>query len=365
MNKNTELKEIIGIPKNIDNVSQKLFDKLLEIFNDRLPNKLVNVEKLPEKLFLSMYSKIGDKKPFKISGVEINFNYREIPSHYGEKFLGMSVAQHSKIENKSFYRKKPYDDTKTITLQVDIGTPNNSINLIDFYNKYKVELISSFAHEFKHVYDTSVYNKEKITDRATYATSTHLAHNIPQETTSKLMYHVYYTTNIEQIVRNSEIGTALKVANVKTKQEFLKFLLNNYTINTLKEIINLDYNTFYNELLNDSNHILILMKNSFNYTGTDDKNKLIMDYLTKIKTIFEDFIFDYYKNEMVKNNPMISIFNQIDGSFDNEDFIKNHIKKYKNLPTKEFFQQLLRNNRVVARNTLRKIYKLYAIINED
>lgn len=362
-----DINEVMGVPRNLTQTGEKLFSKLMEMFNDRLPNRPVPLENLPDKIFLSMYSNVGDKNPVKISGIEFNIEFQEIPEEYGEVMTAMSIVRQAipKKGSKNQMTLKSFNENNNIGMYLIIGTANQDIDLIKFFNEKKSQITSSITHELKHIFDTEKYNKSKITDLGQYSVVNQMT-KIPQKTISMVMFNTYYTSKIEQIVRNSEVYSEIKTANIKTKKEFLEFILSNKTILHLKSIIKMDFNSFYNELMNDTDLIKeIMLANVDGYNLPKHKDQLINDYLVLIKREYALGVFNFFRNEKVKDTSDEVLWKLGLGSFDNFDFIKKQTDSLLNKPANTFFKELLRKHRIIARQTLHKIYKLYAIINEE
>ena len=367
MLKNKDINEAIGVPRNLTQTGEKLFNKLMELFNDRLPNKPVSLKNIPKKIFLSMYSNVGDKKPVKISGVEFHIDFVEVPKEYGEIMTGMEIMrQGTPIKNnKNQMTLKSFNEYNNVSMYIKIGTPNQDIDLISFFNKNKYDITSSITHEFKHIFDSEKYNKVKITDLGQYETVNQLT-KIPQRTVAMVMYNTYYTSKVEQIVRNSEVYSEIKSANIKTKQQFLTFLLTNRTILNLKSILKMDYNTFHKDLMDDIHFIKqIMLANVDGYKIPKNNEQLINDFLTLVKREYAMGVFTHFRNKMTQNTTDQILWNIGLKSFDNYDYLKKQTDSLLNKPADIFFKELLRKHRVVAKETLRRIYKLYAIINEE
>jgi hypothetical protein len=103
------------------------------------------------------------------------------------------------------------------------------------------------------------------------------------EPIDKFIFNLYYTTVIESLVRPTEVMSLLKQNKVKRKN-FIDFLLNNETYNTLKKIHNFSLDELIMELSQEIpaiNEVLKKLREKGRYSTDEEKIDRIL-YLTYI-----------------------------------------------------------------------------------
>ena len=174
-------------------------------------------------------------------------------------------------------------DKNNLEMSINIATPD-TITFSELYQFIKVkdkDIISSFAHELKHSYDSVKKPSESIRDRSKYVSYTSVGFGL--KPIDEFIFNLYYTTVIESLVRPTEVMSLLKQNKVKRKN-VIDFLLNNETYNTLKKIHNFSLDELLMELSQEMptiNSILNHLNEQGRYNTDEEKIDRIL-YLTYI-----------------------------------------------------------------------------------
>jgi hypothetical protein len=237
------LLEALGVPEGILKSAESMYEKLIKFISDEGDN---NIE--DENYYFKL---VG---PFKINEYTIDSINMRLT------FIITDSVDVTSLVSMGFSSKVRLDDTtltlidshdkKNLGMSINIAIPN-VITFSELYefikNNYKV-IISSFAHELKHSYDSVKKPSESIRSRSKYAAYTSVGFGL--ESIDRFIFNLYYTTVIESLVRPTEVMSLLKQNKVKRKN-FIDFLLNNETYTTLKKIHNFSLDNLKMELVKE------------------------------------------------------------------------------------------------------------------
>jgi hypothetical protein len=248
-------------------------------------------------------------------------------------------------------------------MSINIAIPD-TITFSELYQFIKVkdkDIISSFAHELKHSYDSVKKPSESIRDRSKYVAYTSVGFGL--KPIDEFIFNLYYTTVIESLVRPTEVMSLLKQNKVKRKN-FIDFLLNNETYTTLKKIYNFSLENLRMELSKEIptiNKILTQLNERGRYKTNEEKIDRIL-YLTYIN-LGNDMGRTF--QSVLTTHPFEGIFGFMDKRKDImfNDFIKE-ISKFNDNPN-DFFEYEEKKFKFVSSKMMKKLSKLYAMLPED
>ena len=360
-----EFKELIyetaGVPDNILETSDLLYSKIVEyLTNNRNEPINMSAEFVVDGDFIIGKLPETGENDFITNQIKVVIKIKNIRPITDIGFVG--AGHESKTELASNFRIK----------ELKFSVENHSINFdFEYSAKYKIQFIhllkyfnnntdyikSVIAHELKHVYDGFKKPVTHINTNADYKSYEYNA-NIPP--VNNLIYAMYYTSNFERTVKNSEFYTTLTLKLIK-KSEFNNFLNNSEEYQVVKKMRDLTFEklinsmktTYYGEVKN----FLILAgfkPEMYSVDQNIDKvfelvylgiNKLKLEYLSKFllntsKPIISDIKknYDYYKKEEENN-------------FD-VDYIK-------------YFKDKIRDINKRADVMIHQIGKLYILLTEE
>jgi hypothetical protein len=345
--------EAVGVPSNIINVAREIYDKIYYEINrfDNI-NDLINSElSFPGEYQISDYK-------FDIVNMNINFYpHTEIAtarmSHKlpDSRLLGLNIIDYS-------------GDFSEVNLAIDFAGPENTTidELLSYINKKKTDIIVSLTHEFKHAYDLFKNPKESTKDRVKYAVTQNYRFG-EIKTLNDLLFNIYFIHNVENLVRPSEFAAALEENNI-SKKEFYKFITNYKVYNDLVKIKNMTYELLKENLINEVD----LIRKTMSSLGLDI-NKTDDELVEKMLELFY-INFTNWSGEIMKEilQQDSSILERLFGDMSDEKikYLNKYMKRLLRFSDnhRNFFETLLRQNSIVALKMIKKISKVFSLIQE-
>ena len=347
------ISERLGVPDNIADVAEVLYDKIINI----LPNS-IDIDDLQEEEFkIPGKYNVGD---ITINGFKIGFTYQEYPENTLAGLQHRMAGELSQKMAKTFMIYTNYDDIAIIYLNLVGDKSMTGKDVKDIMRNNKNKLISSLAHEIKHYYDSIKNPYEKLTTRADYGAKSDVS--LGQITSiNKLIHYMYYIHNIENLVRPSEMYTHIKMNKINKKQ-FYDYFTKHNIIEKLKTIKNYSYD----ELINDLKNNIPEIKNAFDinnisYEGYSDQQ--IIDEVFKLTMI----ALGNFKGDSIRDMLTTSFSEKIFGfNSEKQKFLNKYLNNLKSDVDnpKNFFKKEIKKMNFMAEKTIKKIAKLYDMIDE-
>jgi hypothetical protein len=344
------LKEAVGVPANIHETSEKIYKK---VFN--WVKNLKEEDLLPgvgaQKDFRGQFQ-IAD---YPFSTVRIKLGVEPHKKITEPELMSMSVQTQSK---KTEEFKLQTVKSKTINILILILVPKgwDFNELPSFFEKIKNEIIENFSHELKHAYDHEKKEFDSMEKRAIYQGV--VGGGIGIDAIDRFIHDIYFTSANENLVRPSEVLSALK-ANKISQKDFLKFLTSHSTYQNLKRIQNFSFEQFTKDILSKPKQVdKLLKKIGFDPTTMRDK--------TKVRRVLEA-TYNYIVNTTITNyKDMLkqSMWDELMG-FQGEQQVMftNFIKKVTRFKKPEdFYKYYEKEFKIVADEMIRKISKVYSLI---
>lgn len=287
MNKSI-ISEALGVPEGIVKAAMLVYDKIIEELQTTKKNvKGMSVEvDLPKKEQLI----VGDHKFNKIE-LEVNFHPME-----NEKIALASMAvrgglSFSKLNLLKFDRSEP----KTISMGMDLVTSPKfkKSEILDYLIQNKKMFIPILSHELKHGYDMLKRKFYTTKEHSLYLSKTGTFFGIPP--IDSFIMDLYYTSNIENLVRPSEVAASLDLEGIP-KKDFVEFLLSNEVYSRLKRINSFDFDKMKKDVYNYLPRVYEILGNEGVEVENDDQAvevilKAVMITLgTKSLSIFADIM---------------------------------------------------------------------------
>lgn len=252
-----KLTEAVGVPTNIVDVAQQLYDKIISKIN---PNDDIN-SFLTKTITLKGDFQINE---YKFKTIKVSFNVNDINDYHsteGElpKILLIGMTHHGKVKMNAKFNFEPNQDMNKITLSISFAIDNDvtTQEVIDEFKKERTLMVSSLAHELKHAYDESVDPIIKTHKRVDYNIGSQRKFgNIPP--LNQLLSYMYFAHTTENLVRATEIFAALKESGI-TKEEFYKFITNHKVYENYRKGTELSYE----KLREDLKEIIPKIKETF------------------------------------------------------------------------------------------------------
>lgn len=241
--------EALGIPENILEVNEEIYNKILKFLSMRKAISFSDADSLNTSI----------KGPFKIGDTvldKVNVTIETQPTQRNEiTTVGAAYGLKSALDGKVF----KYEQSPIAEIRISIGIPQTRYSLGGKWSEVydhltgqgKIVTLSSLAHELKHAYDNAKMGNlgEPVPGRIKYQRSTEMVGLLPLD---KFNYFIYYTYFIENLVRPVEVAAELKYNKV-TKGEFVQALQNTDVYKKLKTAQALSYNGMVQDIINDPN----------------------------------------------------------------------------------------------------------------
>lgn len=369
-----DIKEAVGVPKNIEIAAQNLYNDIAK----KLNNKKIGPEDVLKFKFLNKNGRysFSDYNP-KFITVEFNlgsYSGDAVDNATGKKIEGglihgMGFSRNSKL-NDVFDLVSV--DSDGIELSIDYAQPEeedewSGNKILDTMKKNNDGSISSLAHELKHAYDNFKKPIEKVVDRSNYAGFQKSRSGVrPMD---QFMFNMYFINQIENLVRPTETYTEMVSKGIVTKEEFLKFLLNSKTYKTLVNMRDYSFDKLVSDLKGYENEIDNYLDNTVD--GYDSSSLNIDE---KVNYFLSVFVYETaQKVHQVRKHmlsPITNVFQMLFGNNDSPEANKfldstlGDLLKMMNNPNK-FYHTSIENMKKIAIKMIKKLSKLYSLLNKE
>ena len=345
-----ELGEAAGVPENIVETAERIYDILLNVVEN---NDFKSIQDRKGFLF---------KEDFRIA--DMNFNVARFHFVFQKKEQEQPVEfklMNVKFEGKFDDNKMVYNRYKDLDLGIThILTFNETATYDDFkeyFSNERKEIIEFIAHELKHYYDFFKMGKYKLKDKANYDAND--VANFDLLAVDNFLYLLYYCTAMENLVRPTELYAAIRQNGVKQK-DFYNFLLNHETYKMVKVLKDFSYEQFKQDV--KDNHMdrvdeLLAKHGKGDVTDPDEKVNLIMKLLYITITNEKLAIFNSKLNPLRK---LKFIYKTQNEAFEDFKKIETRFKSHD-----DFFLHNEKEFKLVADRMLKKISKLYSLLDPD
>jgi hypothetical protein len=348
------LLERLGVPEGITETAEKLY----EDFMKDLEKSNYNENKNEYEFYFNVDYKISD---LDIDSVKVIFQINKWNDSSKKDYviLGFATPFESASENDS-EKLTILSSFDKFIIKFKFLVPQDwkFEGLINLLKKDRSSIINSFSHELMHAYDSYKSGYDDATERAGYEAVQNISFGV--EPIDKFLHLLYFTHAAENVVRPTEIATAIKLGNVSQKN-FLDFLKNNETYKMLDEARNFSYEKLRNELKKFIPDIDRLGQKMNHNMGSNDEEKideiLRIVYVNLINNKGESYI-----NLMTSNIIEKMLGLQGEKQMKLMKFLKK-IQKFNNV--KDFFKNEEKLFKFVANNMIKKISKLYDMTKSD
>lgn len=349
------LKESLGVPDNIYETSEDIFENLISQLSWSKKSDLVGEN--GETITISLPLHIAD---FILPPINFNIKIHESSNFSELELIKMFVSSESEKTNDSSFRLKRIPQ-KTLEIYSEFIAPLNFElpEFLSFLKEEKNQLVENLSHELKHAYDNFKKEFTSPTERAKYAAYTRTNFGIlPIDI---FLHDLYFVTASENLVRPTEIVSAIK-ANKISQKDFIEFLKNHTTYKTLKRISNFNLEDFKKKLKNHIPEIDNFLGKIYSDSEKMSENDKIEEVL---RLIYVNLL--NWKSESLKEILTTDFLEEILGfsGEKNEIFSKfiNRISRFRNY--KEFFEYETKNFHYIAEKMIKKIAKVYALTEKS
>ena len=358
----TVINEAVGVPDNITNVAQTLYNKLIEKF-DRLISSGYDLNDLEnETLTIGIDDKVGD---IEIDSVDIIFkfitNEKLSPIAYQNKVL----ARLSSDDLSMVY--KEFENEVELQLIFEISPETTITDLKDYFISEKNDVVSTFSHELKHTYDHTKRTKSNLKRKAEYQVFSERGFGI--RPVDRVIKSLYYTTAIENLVRPSEIYSRMESSRIN-KEQFYDFFMNDSTIKHLIEIRDYNFDLFIGDMRKYIDDCEGFLRKVGEYDESMSEDEVISRVL---ELVYINLI--NWKTDVLQEYLQIgSTQDMIDELLFGKDRVKEKVNflsgyqkslsKYEDDPI-EFYKNEIDHSSSVASKMVKKLSKLFSLDKES
>lgn len=345
------LREAVGVPSNLMDVSYTIYDKLIDV----LPSFDTSDEDAQyETVYLDEPMFLGDME---IDSVEFRFDITLKGQLSDVIILGWSTTSSSDVSGTKV-RKVPQNGR--IRIGIRLAGPDSKIistdDVVDVVEKDKVESITSISHELGHIYNDFKSQFVNVKKLSQYGAFQSLHFGLPP--INQFLHYLYFITEIENIVRPSEIYSQMKQNNV-TKKDFYDSLIETKTFKMLKEIQNFSYEKFREDLKNHMSRIEEIFDSvDIDYSNMSEEEKIDKMLKLLLFNIINRTLRHISDNYISRIESIFGVSEEKEKILDS--LIKN-AKRFVNDPEKYYLYQE-KNMRRISRNVIQKISKVYSLL---
>ena len=341
------IREALGVPSNIYETANEIFDKLLRA------TKKLNKEDFENYGAHMKFRGEFTIADFPFSSVKFQLGIEENKRAKEPELVSMVIRSESKKDGGKLIPVK----TKTLDLLAVYVVPKgyDYSQFPNFLLSDKKQAVESLTHELKHAYDHFKKPLDSGEARASYQSIVGKQFGVPS--LDRFFHDIYFISENENLVRPSEISAAIRNNEISQK-DFLNFLKSHETYLNLKRISNFSLAKLKQDLKKEMKSIDRVLK----HVG------LPVDEMSETKKINEVLKLAYvnvtnWKIEAYKDMLTSSFFEELLGfEGEKEKLFRKFVNKSHNFTGyKDFFQYYERYFHQIANEVIKKIAKLYAI----
>lgn len=343
------ISESLGVPTGIIDESKKIYQSFIENFSKRPDLEFVYDENV----------RIND-----LSAKDLTVKMELEPNQSSDRnYYILSYSTSSKTRQNGTERMKIVNDFDHLDIKILILVPKDYSyqELLNFLISEKNNIIESFSHELMHVYEGYKKKYRDVKQHSEYLAYSSFSLGLIPEI-DKFTHLLYFTHAFENVVRPTEIATALDLNQIDQKK-FLSFLKSHETYIKLKAAKNFSYEKFKENLKSQKNIELIdELGNIINHDmgSTDDEKvdellRLVMINLTNEKG-------EKYK-DLMTSNMAEELFGFRGQKLKNFKKYIEKIQRFQN--PDDFFKNEEKYFNFVGDKMIRKISKLFAMTSSE
>jgi len=344
------LSEALGVPENIVELSNALYNELLVVIPDK-----GTFDSLQKEVF--EFEGDFNVANYKFEGVKFIFDLEEDPVI---DVYGMSTRNLSRVTKKFKIKTKVNHKVLDIMMMIAVPKDVTGKDIKKYLSDNKVEIVGSISHELKHYYDNYVKPKSSLVSRSKYMSLTgNKFSNI--HPLNEFIHHMYFIHSIENLVRPSEFAAALHAGEV-TKKGFLEFLQNHSVYKKLKEIQNFSYE----ELRQSLDDYLPRIKSLFDTNGVDYDGLTDDEIIDRLLELFINNL-QYWEAQAVEDRLATHPIQKLIGlPKKQQKFFDKYLRSAKDYggDFQRFFKDEEKKLHYVATNMIKKIAKLYDMADD-
>jgi len=344
------LNEALGVPDGVILLGEKLYKESYEMVNYWQTLKNITKEKgITGNFTIGDYNFQRIRLAIELKAVQFIDENQKIG------LLGLSFEPNIALKNKGGKFTIDSVDNGEVVIKIKYGYQyedgfDHEVLLKDMRNR-KSEIIGGFTHELMHSYDAFKKSSRSVASRVDYATN--LKQIVDLDALKELFHLMYYTHDIENAVRSSQLAAEIYDEKV-TQAQFKDFLVKNEIFVTLKKAKEYTYEGFINSIKDDIVKVRTII-------GTEENSN------TPDEVTVRSFLNAVWGELGYNKGMFLNAFLNMDGQlvFDNDKkaFISKTMSDFAKFGTGEaFFRNEIKQMNQVAGKMIKKIAGLYALI---
>lgn len=369
-----KIAEALGVPNNIYDVSVNVFNGIISNLKSKTPVEFIEDMDSDGQSHLTQMSVTLDMyiNNIHIKRADISFKFTRIDDEMRDSIEGKytliraseSTRISRDIPTKSFIAER----RNNLSIAMQIGYFGNIFHkdadgyyyiddiesVIEYLNSQSKVFIPMITHEIKHMYDSQKNKRRDMLSAAQYDSYSSI--RFPIKALNSLLFNLYYTTSVENIVRMSEMYANIKVNDV-TKDKFKEFIEKSDLYNTFRQIGEFSVEKLRSDIKSDKNTDMLLKDVHPDHIFESDEEKvdevLRIFYINLVNTQIDTF------HHYLLESPLEELIGFLDS---NKDVIFNEmiktVSKYKD-NIKGFYINCEKSFKQVANKYLKRLSKLY------
>ena len=285
------LEEALGIPTNIVEEAQRVYDEFLELLESVDSSKIVY-----EKFASNFQLKLG-KETYKDLTVKVYFeSVPNLSKPVLKKFVAPLLTALS-IEKIKLRNLTDYENL-TIELFVCVSSAEQQVLTKEVFKSQKEKMLSVIAHELHHSYSFSKQKSIVPKRMIDYKIVSQI--EIPVKAVQQFFDNLYFVSAFEGLVGPSEIASKIVQRRIK-KKDFVKFLDQDEIYKRLRRIENMEPVKFVEELKMSLQEIEAFLKKEgvMESLEEDEKiNKALAIIFERVVVKHREHLEDYVKNAL-------------------------------------------------------------------
>lgn len=351
--------EALGVPENIIPSARLFYDDLFTTIKNGLEKSEGEQE---FSVVPSKELKIGE---YEVDEFLVKITVVETDEVQEPDVISMGVGSVSKKGDKYHHKGEVITDITNPEFNMTIVVPEQwSVDeVLSYLKNDRAEIVSSIAHEFKHLFDDQKKKWEIFKDRSRYSSGRDVVRfDIPK--LDRFGYLIYFTHMIESLVRPTEMLAMLE-ENKISKREFINFLKNNRVYKHLKEANDFKVEDLRSNILENHmdrvNEILDnLMIQGRKQMSDQEKVDEILNifYINLVNTDLGVF------RQLITTNFLENLFGFDENKQKVYDKHANYLRRFEKNPI-DYFRFEEKYMKMLSDNIIRKIHKLYSLLPES
>ena len=351
--------EALGVPQNIIPSARLFYDDLWLTIKNGLENSEGDQD---FSVVPSKDLKIGE---YNVDQIEVKITVVETDQVQEPDVVSMGVRSTSKKGEEYSHKGEITTDITNpeFTMTIVVPEPWSVDEVLAHFKNNRAEIVSSIAHEFKHLFDDQKRKWEIFRDRSRYSSGRDVVRfDIPK--LDKLGYMIYFTHMIESLVRPTEMLAMLEEHKI-SKRGFINFLKNNRVYKLLKEANEFSVedlrSTMMEKHMDRVNEILdTLMIQGRKQMSDQEKVDEVLNifYINLVNTDLGVF------RQLITSNFLENLFGFDENKQKVYDKHAKYLRRFENNPI-DYFRFEEKYMKMLSDNIIRKIHKLYSLLPEE